>query len=72
MNMGQSAGADGQKANSSIKAIINSLKQPVVWAPMLAVAIVLCGIRMPDAFYILLLDLIAKSNSGVAVFLQPV
>ena len=50
MNMGQSAGADGQKANSSIKAIINSLKQPVVWAPMLAVAIVLCGIRMPDAF----------------------
>lgn len=67
MNMGQSAGADGQKANSSIKAIINSLKQPVVWAPMLAVAIVLCGIRMSDALYPSL-DLIAKANSGVAVF----
>lgn len=67
MNMGQPAAANGQQANSSIKAIINSLKQPVVWAPMLAVAIVLCGIRMPDALYPSL-DLIAKANSGVAVF----
>ncbi len=66
MNMGQALGSP-QKNNSSIKAIINSLKQPVVWAPMLAVAIVLTGIHIPEAFYPSL-DLIAKANSGVAVF----
>lgn len=67
MNMGQPAGVSGQQKNSSIQAILNSLKQPVVWAPLLAVALVLCEIHVPEAVYPSL-DLIAKANSGVAVF----
>lgn len=55
------------KGGSSIAAIISSLKQPVVWSPILAVILVLVGIRWPvelDPSF----DLIAKANSGVAVF----
>lgn len=47
--------------------VIDALKEPVCWAPILAVIIVLLGIRFPT-----ILDpnfeLIAKANSGVAVF----
>lgn len=55
------------KKNSSLDAVIKSLKQPVVWVPLLAVAIVLVGIKFPtelDPCF----DLIAKANSGLAVF----
>lgn len=55
------------KKSSSLDAIIKSLKQPVVWVPLLAVVIVLVGIRFPkelDPCF----DLIAKANSGLAVF----
>ena len=48
-------------------AIISSLKQPVVWAPILAVIFVLIGIKVPsqvDPTFTLL----AKANSSVAVF----
>lgn len=45
----------------------DALKEPVCWAPILAVVLVLLGIRFPT-----ILDpnfeLIAKANSGVAVF----
>lgn len=56
-----------QHHNSSLNAIVNSLKQPVVWVPLLAVALVLVGIRFPaelDPCF----SLIAKANSGLAVF----
>lgn len=59
--------APAKKKNSSLDAVINSLKQPVVWVPLLAVVLVLIGIRFPkelDPCF----DLIAKANSGVAVF----
>ena len=55
------------KKNSSVQAIINAIKQPVVWVPLLAVAIVLVGIQFPkelDPCF----NLIAKANSGLAVF----
>ena len=55
------------KKNSSLTAIVNALKQPVVWVPLLAVAIVLVGIRFPKELYPCF-DLIAKANSGLAVF----
>ena len=48
-------------------AILSSLKQPVVWAPILAVIFVLVGIKVPtevDPTFTLL----AKANSSVAVF----
>lgn len=47
--------------------VLNALKEPVCWAPILAVFLVLLDIRFPS-----ILDpnfeLIAKANSGVAVF----
>lgn len=52
--------------NSNLEAIINALKQPVCWAPLLAIAFVLLGIKFPpelDPCF----ELIAKANSGVAV-----
>lgn len=48
-------------------AVVHALMQPVSWAPILAVILVLCGIKFPA-----ILDpnftLIAKANAGVAVF----
>ena len=52
--------------NSNAAAFINAMKQPVCWAPLLAVILVLLGVRIPtevDPTF----DLIAKANSGVAV-----
>lgn len=47
--------------------VLNALTQPVAWAPILAVILVLLGVRFPA-----ILDpnftLISKANSGVAVF----
>lgn len=70
-------GAKGKKAaksakgskggNSSVDAIVKSLKQPVVWVPLLAVLIVLVGIDFPSELDPCF-DLIGKANSGVAVF----
>lgn len=48
------------------KSILDALKQPVAWSPLLAVVIVLCGIRIPEQVAPTF-DLIAKANSGVAV-----
>lgn len=54
----------GQKPSN---AFVSAIRQPVVWAPVLAVIFVLTGIRIPaelDPSF----ELIAKANSGVAVF----
>lgn len=48
-------------------AVVHALMQPVSWAPILAVILVLCGIKFPavlDPNF----ELIAKANAGVAVF----
>ena len=62
MNSGGSA-SQVQKGNP----VIDALKEPVCWAPILAVILVLLDIKFP-----VILDpnfeLIAKANSGVAVF----
>ena len=52
--------------NQNLAAIVNALKQPVCWAPLLAVALVIIGVKFPtelDPCF----ELIAKANSGVAV-----
>lgn len=63
--MNPSAGKDGKSSNLS--ALVSAMKEPVVWAPVLATLLVLLGIRIPEE-----LDpsfkLIAQANSGVAVF----
>ena len=53
-------------SNSTMAAIINAIKQPVAAAPLLAVILVLLGMKVPASFAPSF-DLIAKANSGVAV-----
>ena len=53
-------------SNSTMAAIINAIKQPVAAAPLLAVILVLLGIKVPASFAPSF-DLIATANSGVAV-----
>ena len=64
MNSGNGAVAKGAKKSNPV---IDALKEPVCWAPILAVILVLLDINFP-----VILDpnfeLIAKANSGVAVF----
>lgn len=52
--------------NSFGEAVLNALKQPVAWAPLLAVVFVLVGIHIPTS-WAPSFDLISKANSGVAV-----
>lgn len=64
--------ADGSKNGQAAKtskhsnALVSALKQPVCWAPILAVLFVLVGIRVPESLDPCF-DLIAKANSGLAV-----
>lgn len=51
---------------STLSAILNAIKQPVAAAPLLAVILVLIGIRIPSSWDPTF-NLIAKANSGVAV-----
>lgn len=57
----------GQKKESAWAPVIHALEQPVAWAPILAVILVLCGLKWPDwaspSF-----DLMAKANASMAVF----
>lgn len=52
--------------NPNLAAIVNALKQPVCWAPILAVVLVIIGIRFPSELDPCF-ELIAKANSGLAV-----
>lgn len=61
---GQTAGA---KKESAWKPVINALKQPVAWAPILAVVWVLVGIPWPKEISPSF-DLMAKANASMAVF----
>ena len=65
LNRGQ--GGDAAKGTKKGNPVIDALKEPVCWAPILAVILVLLDIKFP-----VILDpnfeLIAKANSGVAVF----
>lgn len=63
---GTQVAAAGKK-ESAWKPVIHALEQPVAWAPILAVILVLLGLKWPDwaspSF-----DLIAKANASMAVF----
>ena len=67
LNAGSSSAGDAQSAVKKGNPVLEALKAPVCWAPILAVILVLFGIKFPT-----ILDpnfeLIAKANSGVAVF----
>ena len=55
-----------QPMNPTLKSVINAIKQPVAAAPLIAVILVLIGIRIPTS-WAPTFDLIAKANAGVAV-----
>ncbi len=61
------APATATPPKKSSNALLNALKEPVVWSPIIAVILVLCGVHFPEkaepSF-----DLISKANAGVAVF----
>jgi predicted permease len=61
----------GSKLGHTVKsgagaAFINAMKQPVCWSPVLAIVLVLLGIKIPSAVDPTF-ELIAKANSGIAV-----
>ncbi|MCW2257026.1 putative permease [Providencia alcalifaciens] len=58
---------NGEKGSGGMGALISAFKEPVVWSPILATALVLIGIKIPNVWDPTF-DLIAKANSGVAVF----
>ena len=66
------ASLEKQKAGSGKKEsawapVIHALEQPVAWAPILAVILVLCGLQWP-AWASPSFNLIAKANASLAVF----
>lgn len=63
----QSAAAAGNPPVKPSNALLNALKEPVCWSPILAVLIVLTGFRFPSSLDPVF-NLIANANAGVAVF----
>ncbi len=55
------------KKQNPFKPVLHALAQPVAWAPILAVVMVLIGIKWPP-FLSPSFDLIAKANASMAVF----
>lgn len=66
LNPGGDAPASGGAAKQK-SALVSAVTQPVVLAPLLAVLIVILGIKFPPQI-LPSFDLIAKANAGVAVF----
>lgn len=63
----KSQAAAGGKKVSAWQPVLHALAQPVAWAPILAVILVLCGLKWP-AWASPSFDLIAKANASLAVF----
>lgn len=64
------AGGGGEQRTAGApkdNALLSALKEPVVWAPVLAVILVLVGIKVPEQFDPTF-KLLAQANSSVAVF----
>ncbi|MGU3575310.1 transporter YfdV [Brucellaceae bacterium C25G] len=64
------AGGGGDQTTAGApkdNALLSALKEPVVWAPVLAVVLVLIGIKVPSEFDPTF-KLLAQANSSVAVF----
>ncbi len=59
-------GSASSSSSSALHAVVNALKKPVCWSPLLAGALVIIGVRFPSELDPCF-DLIAKANSGVAV-----
>lgn len=67
MNEARIKGTSAGQASPVITGLKSGLKSPLLWAPILGVTLVLCGIGIPQSVANSL-DLIASATSGVAVF----
>lgn len=63
----QAAAQNGGKKPSPWKPVIDAIKEPVAWAPILAVVLVLCGLKWP-AYLDPSFKLMSGANASVAVF----
>lgn len=66
-NAKQAAAQNGGKKPNPWMPVLNAIKEPVAWAPILAVILVLCGLKWP-AYLDPSFDLIKGANASVAVF----
>lgn len=62
----QSKDADGKKPNPWMP-VVNAIKEPVAWAPILAVVLVLLGVKWPE-YLDPSFKLMSGANASVAVF----
>lgn len=67
MNASNEKANVGGKKTSAWAPVLHALEQPVAWAPILAVILVVCGLKWP-AWASPSFDLIAKANASMAVF----
>lgn len=70
LNMGnaeQAIAQNGGKKPNPWKPVLNAIKEPVAWMPILAVILVLFGLKWPD-YLSPSFDLIKGANASVAVF----
>ena len=67
LSAGQSAATADAKRRTLSNQIIHALKEPVVWAPLLAFVLVLAGVKFPAAIDDSL-ALLGKATGGVALF----
>ena len=66
-NADQTAAENGGKKPNPWMPVLNAIKEPVAWAPILAVVLVLCGLKWPE-YLDPSFDLIKGANASVAVF----
>lgn len=66
-NAARAAAQNGGKKPSPWKPVIDAIKEPVAWAPILAVVLVLCGLKWP-AYLDPSFKLMSGANASVAVF----
>ena len=68
-NPGISAGAASRPSIGSI--VLSSLEEPVVWAPILAIALVFIGLKIPEPL-VKSFQLLGSATSGVSLFASGV
>lgn len=66
-NADQTVAENGGKKPNPWMPVLNAIKEPVAWAPILAVVLVLCGLKWPE-YLDPSFDLIKGANASVAVF----
>lgn len=66
-NQAAAAAQNGGKKPNPWMPVVNALKQPVAWAPILAVILVLCGVRWPS-YLDPSFTLLSGANASIACF----